>query len=93
MNVGAARPGVNRHLKLWLSLPSDWVIDRQLPAARRLDRLGIDQDEGEDAGRAAVVDSGVHRAALHADVARFHMHGLAVASSSSKSHSPLSRIA
>jgi hypothetical protein len=39
MNVGAARPGVNRHLKVWLSSPSDRVIDRQLPAARRLDRL------------------------------------------------------
>jgi len=49
---------------------------RELPAAD-LDRVGVDQDEGEGAGRKAVVDPGVHRAALDDDVALFQVDGLA----------------
>jgi len=40
-------------------------------------RVGVDQDEGKHGRRRAVVDPGVHRAALHDDVARLHMHNLA----------------
>ena len=39
---------------------------------RVVDRLGVDQDEGEDRGLRALGGPGVHRAALHADVARLH---------------------
>ena len=45
------------------------VVGRQLFSVL-LDRLGVDQDEGKDRGLRALGDPGVHRAALHADVAR-----------------------
>src|SRR5262249_46649920 len=53
------------------------VVGRQLLSAL-LDRLGVDQDEGEDRGLRALGDPGVHRAALHTDVARLHRHRAAV---------------
>jgi hypothetical protein len=40
-------------------------------------RVGVDQDEGEDGRRGAVVDLGVHRAALHDNVTGLHVHDLA----------------
>src|SRR6185312_6845009 len=46
--------------------------------AAGLGRLGVDEDEGEDAGRGAVVHPGMHRAALDHHVALFQMHRLAV---------------
>src|SRR6516165_5979261 len=53
------------------------VVGRQLFSAL-LDRLGVDQDERKDGGLRALGDPGVHRAALHADVARLHRHRAAV---------------
>src|SRR6516162_2217224 len=53
------------------------VVGRQLFTAL-LDRLGVDQDEREDRRLRALGDPGVHRAALHADVARLHRHRAAV---------------
>src|SRR5271166_6873119 len=38
--------------------------------------IGVDQDEREHGRSRPVVDPGVHRAALHDDVARLHMHDL-----------------
>ena len=52
-------------------------MGRQLFSAL-LDRLGVDQNEGEDRGLRAFGDPSVHRAALHADVARLHRHRAAV---------------
>src|ERR1700730_16769283 len=40
-------------------------------------RVGVDQDEGEDARSGSVVDPGVHCAALDDDVARLQMRHLA----------------
>src|SRR5579872_3187605 len=37
------------------------VVVRRQPLPAGLDRIGIDQDEGEGAGLGAVVDPGVHR--------------------------------
>ncbi len=53
------------------------VMRRQLLSAG-LDRIGVDQDKGENARLGAGIDPGVHRAALHDDIARFHRYGLAV---------------
>src|SRR5215472_13591962 len=53
------------------------VVGRQ-PFSALLDRLGVDQDEGEDRGLRALGDTGMHRAALHTDVARLHRHSAAV---------------
>ena len=50
---------------------------RQLLAAD-LDRVGVDKDESEGTGLRAVIDPGMHRAALHDDVALRQMHGLAI---------------
>src|SRR5882672_586183 len=38
--------------------------------------LGVDQDEGEDAGCGSVIDPGVHRAALDDDIAGLQMRHL-----------------
>src|SRR4029077_5812981 len=40
-------------------------------------RIGVDQDEREHGRRRTVVDPGVHRAALHDDVAGLHVHDFA----------------
>jgi hypothetical protein len=52
-------------------------VRRQL-LTRHLDRVGVDQHKGEDRRHAAVIDPGMHRAALDADIARLHVDGLAV---------------
>src|SRR5262249_30353358 len=58
------------------SLPAR--IDRRQALAGHLYRVRVDQDKGEDARLRPGRDPGVHRAALYADVAGFHAHGLAV---------------
>ena len=65
------------------SSPESWRIGRLAGVKATLsnnctDRLGVNQDEGEDRRLRALGDPGVHRAALHADVARLHRHRAAV---------------
>jgi hypothetical protein len=45
--------------------------------ARDFGRIGVDQDEGEHGRSRPVVDPGMHRAALHDDVAGLHVQDLA----------------
>src|SRR5260370_8333690 len=51
---------------------------RRQRLAAHSDGAGVDQDEGKDRRAWPGRNPGVHRAALDADIARLHAHGLAV---------------
>src|SRR5439155_24289360 len=70
------RPGVLRDYERRVGGSGCREMRPQL-LARYGGRLGVDQDEGENAGCGSVIDPGVHRAALNDDIAGLQMRHLA----------------